>query len=41
MPDVETEPGHIFRLYVVGLFDVLGQKDDLYRLPGAGDPGRP
>ena len=41
MPDVETEPGHIFGLYVVGLFDVLGQKDELYRLPGAGDPGRP
>ena len=31
----ETEMGRRFGLYVVGVFDVLGQKRSLYQLPGA------
>ena len=35
----ETEMGRRFGLYVVGVFDVLGQKRSLYQLPGARTPG--
>ena len=39
MPTSETELGKSFGLYVVGVFDVLGQKHLLYQLPGARTPG--
>ena len=35
----ETALGKRFGLYVVGVFDVLGQKRSLYQLPGARTPG--
>ena len=35
----ETKLGKRFGLYVVGVFDVLGQKRSLYKLPSARTPG--
>ena len=39
MPTSEAELGKSFGLYVVGVFDVLGQKHLLYQLPGARTAG--
>ena len=38
MTVAETELGMRFGLYVVGMFDILGQKRSLYELPGAPTP---
>ncbi len=35
----ETELGRRFGLYVVGVFDILGQKRSLYEFPGTRTPG--